>query len=803
MTDRFVKKSEIVTEERKVNEKLENPNQGQSQIAKLFPAPRNDSAVRNSLIWMQEQHTQRILEEQNRAIEYASVLEPDAKPPIKFKKDDEQEDFRLDEEAAMTVARIREAAVKKIIETRTNGKMPTGYQAAAQDAEIVNYITATADVSILNKMPEPKTLKRHVDFLSPPNTVVRRNVACFQNGQTLRLPILQYPRRVPTMLPVKTIMRPSNPSSSTVAVKTLSGLKQPKEELLPTAPTYIPSGTTMEKIFITRGPDGKIVTTRRVVIKRVPPPPQIQKVILAPPPGLTQRLQPGNGNRELTNQPNCCEMTQKLVKEEPIDVKEEPMEDTGSPYSTIQNGYTSSMQPRIPGLDQEPAKTKSIYEPAALQRSTSPSRIFLGAQEPMKDFPEEFLTKKFSRFTQKIVRNFNLASFGKRPAVNSTEDVSNIINKSAVLIEDVEEKEEKEKEEDEIDREEIQRMVDLKKARIQESIRQKQALAQKLILNEFKICEYMQSDEFKNFIKPPEDSSAFQKLVQAPAPLAAFPEYCESLSRSSPSLFKNLARIHHMQNNDVSKFLSKELDERIERKKRLVFGGPVQLTHGILAMKKKDRLKNLSSGIIAMLEVTWNGVTIKVPEFIQCSLCGDIMRLCMRKCNSRGVLREHPAYRCLRKHCQTFHSVKKQFNLNMKNKISHWYAIPVPPKVSSKKKKKGSYMGPTKFIIKAVEWTPKVENVEIFKSENPEKDIEISKEDSPENAEIARDEDEDAGETIGFSFFTENSNLESGEFSDEEEEDTDGDSSDKEDFSRPVTNYRYNTRSSTRVIDDN
>ena len=36
MSDKFVKKSEIVTEERKVNEKLENSNQGQSQIAKLF-----------------------------------------------------------------------------------------------------------------------------------------------------------------------------------------------------------------------------------------------------------------------------------------------------------------------------------------------------------------------------------------------------------------------------------------------------------------------------------------------------------------------------------------------------------------------------------------------------------------------------------------------------------------------------------------------------------------------------------------------------------------------------------------------
>ena len=81
-----------------------------------------------------------------------------------------------------------------------------------------------------------------------------------------------------------------------------------------------------------------------------------------------------------------------------------------------------------------------------------------------------------------------------------------------------------------------------------------------------------------------------------------------------------------------------------EFQKRVVFG-PVQLTHGVSEMKKKDRLRNLSTGIIAMLEVVWCGVTTKVPEFIQCTLCGDIMRLCMRKCHYRGVSREHPAYR--------------------------------------------------------------------------------------------------------------------------------------------------------------
>ncbi|EFO82529.1 hypothetical protein CRE_00029 [Caenorhabditis remanei] len=1102
VTDTFMKKSNNVNKEPKLSAKLEAlqnklskcvatsltapPNQEQPQngneeikketvesgkqssasktiLEKFSPAPGiaiADSAVRNSLLWVQEQNTQRVIEEQNRLLEYINIpLDPDAEPPRykKFKKDNdeiEEEERRLDEEAAMTVAKIREAAVKRIIQTRTSGKTPTCVQVAAQDAEIAHYITATSDVSILNEMPEPttkalptKALKKRADISSSEDPisdsitdVVRKNILpvkqapvhtnnvvappllphrpiglpnrqlprslgpCSQSGQTLRLPIPQFRPRVPTiyqgsaharpMLPVKVVMRPSaaapTPSTSTVALKApkeepvepttmlketkevlvtpkseinaLSGLKKPKEEPveeeevtapktlpshiissdrkrlipnhynIPTAPmganqrvvtngTHIPSGTTTEKIFVTRGPDGKIVPTRRILIRRVPP--QIQKVILAPPPGLNPRPHlpvnqfqtrngfdvhhrnqgannshytlphVGNGNRDLAsaNQPNC-ETT--LVKKEPIDVKEEPMEDyqqsynlydnTVNPYRTVQTGLfpvsviprpetnTSAMQPRMPGafppiimpcrLDQETGKYRSVFEPAALQRGTSPTRVFLGAEEPIKDLPDD--TKKFSWFTQRTVRNFNdaqLMPFRKRPAANYIEEIctnNNAREASAVLIEEVEpEKEEteekaaeEEKEEEEVnmeidegDKEEIQRMVELKKARNQEFMRQKQALAQKLILNEYKICEYMQSETFKDLIKPAEDSSTFQKIVQAPAPLAKFPEFCESLSSSYPALFRNLTRIHHMQNNDLSKFV-KDFGEVNERKKRVVFG-PVQLTHGVSEMKKKDRLRNLSTGIIAMLEVVWCGVTTKVPEFIQCTLCGDIMRLCMRKCYYRGVLREYPAYRCLRKGCQTFHSIKKQFNLNIQNKISHWYAIPVPPKPSSKKKK-GAYAGPTKFLIKAVEWkndlasTPNPEPVENIKAETPEEDIEIRMEESPERfeekpvvgtnltssprekrirknkldtlskdflcgtsaAEIARldnekemeekeeeedeeDEDMDAAETVGFRFITDNSNL-SGEMEeqkDEDDEDNEGDDDNEEEDS--------------------
>ncbi|VDO61947.1 unnamed protein product [Heligmosomoides polygyrus] len=57
--------------------------------------------------------------------------------------------------------------------------------------------------------------------------------------------------------------------------------------------------------------------------------------------------------------------------------------------------------------------------------------------------------------------------------------------------------------------------------------------------------------------------------------------------------------------------------------------------------------------------VSFNGQTTEVPEEIHCHLCDYPMKLCIRKSKYKGEIREYAAYRCLRKGCQTFRSVRK------------------------------------------------------------------------------------------------------------------------------------------------
>ncbi|VDM74547.1 unnamed protein product [Strongylus vulgaris] len=57
--------------------------------------------------------------------------------------------------------------------------------------------------------------------------------------------------------------------------------------------------------------------------------------------------------------------------------------------------------------------------------------------------------------------------------------------------------------------------------------------------------------------------------------------------------------------------------------------------------------------------VSFNGQTTEVPGEIYCHLCNYPMKLCLRKTKYKGEIREYAAYRCLRKGCQTFRSVRK------------------------------------------------------------------------------------------------------------------------------------------------
>ncbi|UMM18578.1 hypothetical protein L5515_014578 [Caenorhabditis briggsae] len=62
------------------------------------------------------------------------------------------------------------------------------------------------------------------------------------------------------------------------------------------------------------------------------------------------------------------------------------------------------------------------------------------------------------------------------------------------------------------------------------------------------------------------------------------------------------------------------------------------------------------------VEIDVRGVKYKIPYAIECHLCNEMMNLCLRRTRYRGEQREYPAYRCNRKGCQTFRSIRKVFS---------------------------------------------------------------------------------------------------------------------------------------------
>ncbi|KAF1755036.1 hypothetical protein GCK72_021604 [Caenorhabditis remanei] len=456
-----------------------------------------------------------------------------------------------------------------------------------------------------------------------------------------------------------------------------------------------------------------------------------------------------------------CQTVNKVVKDELIEVKEEPIDDYEQECNSYQRATSlpvnshprlKSINPTwtedVPKVDIPVFKTEkptSVDEPPV-------DRIFLGAEEPMKDVPDNKI-EEISRIAQSTVKRFTksqLLPFGKRPALILQDgEVMNreARSRSVVLIDEVEEPKEEGQSEDELELD-ILKLIDSKKAKLYESVRQKQAKAQKLIFNELRVTEYMNSEIFKKSIKPPDDSSSFQKVVKAPHALSKYPAYSDSLSRSSSLLFKNLERVQEMKRKEKYGTI---WDRNYKAPKKRDHS-PVQFKYPILPKRKEVQLTYLASETIEMLEISWKGKTGKVPEFIQCHLCNGTMRFGVRSRRFRGEVREHPTYRCFRKGCQTYCSVKKVVNMN------HWEAIPDDPK---------------EFIIKEV-GKLKSKPPEIVASND--KDSEIRAKRVTRNkldylskdficgssaSEIARFDDEDdeerLGETIGYWYTTESS----------------------------------------------
>ncbi|KAK6029989.1 hypothetical protein OSTOST_03886 [Ostertagia ostertagi] len=84
--------------------------------------------------------------------------------------------------------------------------------------------------------------------------------------------------------------------------------------------------------------------------------------------------------------------------------------------------------------------------------------------------------------------------------------------------------------------------------------------------------------------------------------------------------------------------------------------GPVKL-EALTPMNSSS--SQCGSAITSGHLVSFNGQTTEVPEEIRCHLCDYPMKLCIRKSKYKGEIREYAAYRCLRKGCQTFRSVRK------------------------------------------------------------------------------------------------------------------------------------------------
>ncbi|KAF1766237.1 hypothetical protein GCK72_006193 [Caenorhabditis remanei] len=113
------------------------------------------------------------------------------------------------------------------------------------------------------------------------------------------------------------------------------------------------------------------------------------------------------------------------------------------------------------------------------------------------------------------------------------------------------------------------------------------------------------------------------------------------------------------------------------------------------------------------VEIEVRGVKYKIPYAIECHLCNEMMNLCLRRTRYRGQSREYPAYRCNRKGCQTFRSIRKVFH-NCIPSISDIGKMQAPPldspKISSKRTTSGEFSeeDDEEFVVQRV-YIPKVD----------------------------------------------------------------------------------------------
>uniref|UniRef100_A0A8R1DF63 Uncharacterized protein n=1 Tax=Caenorhabditis japonica TaxID=281687 RepID=A0A8R1DF63_CAEJA len=346
------------------------------------------------------------------------------------------------------------------------------------------------------------------------------------------------------------------------------------------------------------------------------------------------------------------------VKQEVVEVKGEPPEEfDGAP---ILQQEIISEEPRTNQLPLDPnfavrrvlifrqketpletIDVEPLEDLNECERSPSPDRFYLGAEEPMKDFDED--QYRYNRYSVKVVKEFSaklLRPFGKRPPGMAHKKLEpGAPGMSSVLVADLDvQKYEielaKEKEEEKKVKEEKDKFF------TRESLRQQQARAARLNVNEMRIWQYMQTERFRELYKPHGKLGPFEEMTMDSDGMASFHE---SLSKRNPELFNDLLRIVTIKKQDKCNQAQLYPVRSYNRLHTPRASGPIRLERSLAEDRSKKPVP--PQGPPNLVKVIWKGVTGKVPEWIPCHLCRELMRLCMRKSNYRGELREYPAYR--------------------------------------------------------------------------------------------------------------------------------------------------------------
>ncbi|CAI5444533.1 unnamed protein product [Caenorhabditis angaria] len=176
----------------------------------------------------------------------------------------------------------------------------------------------------------------------------------------------------------------------------------------------------------------------------------------------------------------------------------------------------------------------------------------------------------------------------------------------------------------------------------------------------------------------------FKSYKGVPGLHKTYGENHEKLSMEKPELRNRLMKIANFQDppklqsscpNEIPEFL-RPLENPIEFPDSPEFHGPVKLDW----TKEPEDILNSD---ISKVSATFDGVRKDVPEFVPCHNCNQTMKICYRRASYRGDMRVYPAYRCLKKGCQTFRSIAKMFEkpeINQKSS-QDMYLLMDSPKV--------------------------------------------------------------------------------------------------------------------------